>query len=299
MDPEFIVNGDLKMRGLSGIKKHIIFNWLKEKERLFRIVKNADIAVMDSYLAPLDIYRKISQLVKTPVYIDDNKRLKYPKGIIINCTICVERSKQFKNKDRVYLAGSQYIPLRKEFWDVPAKKIKKKISKVMITFGGDDSRDMTPKILKILNDNYKDCIKNVVVGKGFRNIGRTRKLGDRRTNFVYSPDAMVMKRLMLDSDIAISAGGQTLYEFARTGLPSIGICVADNQRRNVESWKRAGVVEYIGRYDDRDLPAKLLKGIKKISGHDERLKRGKIARRLVDGRGARRIVDALLKEDTA
>ena len=288
--PEFVVNGSVKSKDLAAVKRHRIFNWLEEKERLFKMAEKSDIAIIDSYLATSDIYDKISQLAKKPVYIDDNNRLRYPKGIVVNGTIYAGRLGYPKQKGTNYLSGSQYIPLRREFWNVPAKRIKRMIKALLITFGGDDSKNMTHWALKALKEKCKDMIKNVVIGRSFNDAESIRNLADKRTNFIYSPGAAMIKRLMLRSDIAITAGGQTLYELARTGTPAIGICIAENQRRNLEAWHKAGVVEYIGWFNDKDLSSKLLKGLDKVSGYAVRVKRSRLGRHFVDGKGVERII---------
>ena len=50
---------------------------------------------------------------------------------------------------------------------------------------------------------------------------------------------------MLNTDIAISAGGQTLYELAYLGVPTIAIVESDNQKNNVNAWKTSGCMEGI------------------------------------------------------
>ena len=292
--PEFIVSGDVTTEELSGFKRHRTFNWLKEKERLFSLIENVDIAIIDSYLADFDVYKKISQLAKISVYIDDNKRLVYPEGIVINGTIYAKELCYSRRKGTVHLLGSQYIPLRKEFWNMPAKRIKKKISSIMVTFGGYDSKNVTPKVLKALKDNYKDMRKFVVIGKGFKNIANIKRNGDKRTNFIYNPDAQMIKKIILDSDIAISAGGQTLYELARIGVPSIGICMAKNQERNLESWQKKDVIEYIGWYDNANLRKQLRKAIGYLAGADIRKNKSETGRKLVDGKGSLRAVKIIL-----
>ena len=52
-----------------------------------------------------------------------------------------------------------------------------------------------------------------------------------------------MLNLMLKSDICISGGGQTTYELARVGVPTIGICLAENQKNNLMGWKSLGFIE--------------------------------------------------------
>ena len=58
--PEFIVNGDDSILDLLSDKRHQIFNWIEKKEYLFDYIKNADIVIIDSYLAEKDIYERIS-----------------------------------------------------------------------------------------------------------------------------------------------------------------------------------------------------------------------------------------------
>lgn len=288
--PEFIINGSIKSKDLETVKRHRIFNWLEQKERLFKMAEESDIAIIDSYLATSDIYDKISQLAKKPVYIDDNNRLRYPKGIVVNGTMYAGRLDYPRQKGTTYLAGSRYIPLRREFWNVPSKNIKKTIAEILITFGGDDSKNMTARVLKTLKEKCKNMRKFVIIGRSFDDAERIKRLADKRTNFIYSPSAAMMKKVMLRSDIAITAGGQTLYELARTGTPSVGICIAENQRRNLEAWHKAGVVEYIGWFNDKDLSSKLLKGLDKISGYAVRVKKSGLGRHFVDGKGVERII---------
>jgi len=148
--PLFIVNGDNTVKDFIKNINHEIFNWLNEENKLFNLISNADVGIIDSYLADYTLYGNISKSFRIPVYIDDNKRIDYPGGIVINGTIHSEDLHYPERKDVTYLLGSKYIPLRKEFWDVPEKEIKETIKNVMITFGGDDSRNMTPKELSVL-----------------------------------------------------------------------------------------------------------------------------------------------------
>jgi len=64
--------------------------------------------------------------VKLAVYIDDNKRLDYPKGVVVNGSIHAKELNYSKKNGVKYLLGPKYIPLRKDFWEVPEKEIKEK-----------------------------------------------------------------------------------------------------------------------------------------------------------------------------
>lgn len=292
--PEFIINGDNNIEYLLKDVNYQIFNWLDDKSKLFEKVRDVDIVIIDSYLADISVYNTLSDLSKLSVYLDDNKRLDYPKGIVVNGSIYAEELNYPHTNGVTYLLGPRYTPLRKEFWEVPEKKIKEKIESIMITFGGGDAKNMTPKILAFLNNEYPNLIKNVIIGRAFENIDDIKKCADKNTNLIYYPDTEKMKEIMFESDIAISACGQTLNELASVGVPTIGICVADNQLGNIKEWKRSGFLEYAGRYSKGNIFEKIKNVIEHLKDAKERKNKFKVARKFVDGKGSLRVIRLLL-----
>ncbi len=293
---QFIVNGDSTIEHLLKNTEYKIFNWLEESDKLFNLLNNSDIVIIDSYLADEDFYEAMSESVALNVYIDDNVRINYPKGIIVNGSILAEKMDYPFVNQVEYLLGSQYIPLRREFWDVPEKKINESLQNIMITFGGDDLRNITPTILKILTEEYPLLNKKVIVGSGFKNISEIEDLKDDKTELIYYPDAKGMLNTMLESDIAISAGGQTLYELAMVGLPTIAIGVAYNQEHNVKNWQNVGFVEFAGFWDDENLHDNILEKLDLLKDQKVRIKKCIKGKESVDGKGAFRTVKNCLNK---
>lgn len=294
--PEFIINGDETAEEFLKGERHKILDWTFNEGKALDYVKEADIVIIDSYLAEYDFYQNISKLVKVPVYIDDNKRLDYPAGIVVNGTVFAEEMGYRQRKDIVYLLGSKYTALRKEFWEVPEKEIKGDLKNVMITFGGDDARNMTPKVLKLLCQNYQELTKNIIIGKGFQDIDKqeVETLKDSNTILTYSPDAEGMRKVMFESDVAISAGGQTLYELARMGVPTIAIAVADNQMNNIKGCQKAGFIEYAGWWRDNSLLGNVIAKLASLEKYSLRREKSLIGEQTIDGLGAIRTVKAIL-----
>ena len=275
---EFIINGDDYITSLLEDKKYTLFNWVEEKDKLFEIAKAFDAVVIDSYLAGKDIYCKLSELFKGRiVMIDDYQRLDYPKGFVVNPSICAESLNYPDIEGVKYLLGRDYIILRKEFWKVSEKRISKEIKKVLITFGGSDTsavlESIAGKLKKafdaefIIIDPVKDRLK-----------------------------AEDMLNMMLECDICISGGGQTLYELIRIGVPTIGICIVGNQRRNLECCGKKGLINYVGWYNDKKISNRIKYLIKNKFSYAERLKRFRAGKEGVDGRGIDRIVKNLLEK---
>ena len=273
--PNLIVNGDDSIKDLLKNKKHIIFNWLKEEKKRFNFVKDSNIIIIDSYLADIKCYKKISSLAKVSVYIDDNKRLNYPKGVVINGNIYAKRLNYPKKKSLIYLLGAQYAFLRKEFWKVPKKKINKEVNNILITFGGADYSDM---IYKIIN-----CLKNKFDFNFYIVDPKKKRI-----------DVKEMLNLMLKTDICIAGGGQTLYELARIGVPTIAVAVGKDQLRNVKGWQKKGFIEYAGWWQNVN-DVKIKNGLKRLLPQSIRLKRGRLGRVIIDGKGATRIISKLIR----
>ena len=292
--PELIVNGDETVLSFVKDKNCKIFDWLNNRESLFALIRDADIVFVDSYLADYDLYEKISDIAGAGVYFDDNIRMNYPKGFVVNGAILAERMSYSERKGVTYLLGVQYAPLRKEFWDVPAKPTRDILETAMITFGGADIRNLTPKVLKLLQNAYPRLFKKVIVGSSFQNIAEIEKLKDKNTELIYCPGAAEMKKVMLESYVVISAGGQTLYELARVGVPTIAVAVADNQSANIRGWQEVGFIEYAGVWDSSSIFRDIDRILQKMENHTLRKERIQRGMSLIDGKGCLRVVNFLL-----
>ncbi|BDU51153.1 UDP-2,4-diacetamido-2,4,6-trideoxy-beta-L-altropyranose hydrolase [Haliovirga abyssi] len=247
---EFIINGDEEVLDIIKNKKIRLIDW-RDENYLSNLLHKNDYVIIDSYLADKEIYKFISNKVGKILYIDDNQRIEYPKGIVVNPSI-YGKELNYPEKERIrYLLGANYVILRKEFLNIPIMKNhkdnkdnkdnKEKIEDILITFGGSDIKNITPKILKLLAKNDLKLKKHIVIGKGYKNIAQIKKEADNNTNFYYNLNAEEMKNLMLKCDFAISAAGQTIYELLRIGIPFVAIKVADNQENNIKGLSKLGI----------------------------------------------------------
>jgi len=293
--PKFYVNGDDTIQSLLNRIDVEISNWLENKSSFFEKISGTNIAIVDSYLADIDFYTRLSEEVDLLVCIDDNLRIPYPKGIVINGTFNAENWQFEKRRDVTYLFGSRYMPLRKAFWDIPEKEISDTVRTVMLTFGGEDSRNMTPKVLAQLNTTYPNLKKKVVIGKAFRHVEEIEKNRNDNVELIFSPDAEGMKKIMLDSDIAISAGGQTLYELACVGVPTVAMQVADNQRNNIQGAVKLGIISFAGCWNDIDIILKTISEVNHLYSKIERKKRYKITRASINKNATRDHIQYLLE----
>lgn len=293
--PVFLINGDETVESFVKDKCYKISSWLGRNDDPAYFIKDADIVVVDSYLLGRKFYDMIAQAARVPVYIDDNKRMDYPRGMVINGNIFANDLDYPKKEGVTYFLGTSYTPLRKPFWKLPPKKCGKAIERIMVTMGGDDSKGLTPKVLSLLQRIFPDAKKDVVIGSASLAAGDIEKKKDVNTTLFYNLQAEAMKNLMMKADIAVSAGGQTLYELARVGVPTVAVCAARNQLNNIIKWQESGFLNYAGPWDAKGLLKKIGDSIESLHSPNIRTKKAMKGREIMDGFGSRRIVAEVLR----
>jgi spore coat polysaccharide biosynthesis predicted glycosyltransferase SpsG/RimJ/RimL family protein N-acetyltransferase len=294
--PALFVNGDDECKSFIPGTKYEVFDWLNNQDELISKIKGSEIVIIDSYLAPLDLYQKIASCTTFPLYIDDYLRLDYPEGTVLNGSIDAEQLRYPIKTGTTYLLGPKYIPLRKDFWQGKEKTIKSDIQSVLITFGGQDLGNLTPRMLRLLVRNQSELNKKIIVGGGFKNLDLIHEAKDKQTEIYHSPSSAEMMRIMFESDIAISAAGQTIYELARVGVPTIAISVAENQKNNLTGWIKEEFLTSDFNYETVNLENRLLDVFNDYKKRDIRLKLSAIGRKKVDGLGAKRVVQSILDQ---
>lgn len=293
MVPDFIIQGDSTIKNMVAGKRYKISNWHR-KYLANDFLKKYEVIVVDSYSADSDFYKNVAANVRSPLYIDDTKRISYPRGTVLNGALCASRMSYPDNKDVRYLLGSKYVLLRKEFWNVPLRKVNSKINNIFVAFGGDDARNMVPNILKLLSRSLPLAKKTVIIGRAFINTGKIKRVCDKNTRLVYYPNARKIRDMMTRSDIAISAGGQTVFELARVGVPTIVVATADNQLNNIKGLAKERIVRYVGKWNSSNIFSKIIVVIKDMEKREVRKDMRDKGRRVVDGKGCKRVVTNLL-----
>ena len=288
--PEILVSGDDIVHQLLKNVRYELVDWINSRDTVRSAFSQADIAVVDSYLAGHEVYERLSRIVRVAVYVDDNNRIDYPIGVVANGSIGADNLNYKRKQGVSYLLGCKYVPLRKEFWNVPERLANNKIGNVLVTFGGEDIRNLTPGVLRLLVEKYPSIQKKVVIGSGYLAVDEITKRGDSLTEFVCSPGEREMKELMNEADFAVSAGGQTLYELARVGVPTIAVMVADNQAVNIKGWREAGFIIYAGSWQDKGIFENISRAMEDIRDVNARVRMSRVGREQVDGKGGMRIV---------
>ena len=136
------------------------------------------------------------------------------------------------------LLGPRYALLREEFGKERANCVARDraFKRVLINFGGSDPTQEVGKAIDAFLAAPLDesVCADVIFGPANSNAISImqRYGGNRRLNLVTHTERMAA--VMAEADLAIGAGGVSMWERACLGLPSIVVTVADNQRTGAE-----------------------------------------------------------------
>jgi len=294
--PRLVINGDGSVAAFTKGLNSDVRCWFEDGCLRGLLALNPGVVVIDSYIAPEAVYRTVSEAVRAAVFLDDYERIFYPLGFIVNPTACPEQFSYPAREGTVYLLGEGYMPLRSVFWDVPPRSVSERVGHILLTLGGSDMKQATPLCYQAVKAEYPSARKTVVLGHGCSPAADFFDQADGQTEFVAALDAGQMKARMMEADLAVSAGGQTLYELARSGVPALAVCVADNEVANIRGLKRKGVIEDCGRIDDPGVSARLREALRKYKDKEPRQRLVAAGQSCVDGQGAFRIVDAVVNK---
>lgn len=295
IDVEFVINGDDLVKEVLSGRKYRIEEWcmagvVKEDE----IIGN--ISIIDSYKASESIYRFIAEHSVKLLCIDDYNRMPYPRGFVVNPSIYTEELEYPLDRNINYLLGRDYVILRKAFSRNKLKYVRHDVKEILVTLGGSDIRNLTPKIIETLQNNYPEIKRNVVIGRGYDNIDNIKKISDCNTNILFNLNEDDMKNIMHESDVAITAAGQTVYELISMEIPFIPIQVIDNQVFTTKGLIKHKLVDKILYWDMINFQHELLSELNKMISYDKRKEINKKYRGYIDGLGVKRIISDLLRD---
>lgn len=167
--------------------------------------------------------------------------------------------------------------------------------RVLVAFGGTDRLDLTSRALDALSQAaLADLEVDVAMGPTCPHLARVQAAAAVRPRtrvHVAPPD---LAGLLATADVAIGAGGGSLWERCRAGVPAVVISAAPNQESACAWLGRQGIVAYAGT-EAEVTPAQLAAEVAALVGDGaRRAAMRQAARALVDGRGAHRVAETLV-----
>lgn len=198
------------------------------------------------------------------------------------------------------LCGPKYVPLHFEFQN--ARESKKLISErpehILVTLGGSDTYGFTPKVIEALLDYAIDREVTVITGPAFKHHDILDAVLSRRPeagfNILHAVSVSTMRKSIEWADVAVCAAGNSLFEMACLGTPSVVVCAEPFEEETAYRMNGFGfgmVVPFNMEPDVRKVKVLL----NELEDRGVRRAHSENGRRLVDGRGVERMADKILE----
>lgn len=261
--------------------------------------EKAELLLLDSYSITEDEFASYRKYAVKTAYIDDLCHFDPDVDMVINYDPAPPKDLYHAP---VQLLGTQYAPLREQFAGC-SFMARPAANRIFISTGGTDPCHIIEKLLKeFYTDRHWTALSilhcDVVMGAFFDDKYKSslKLIARRYPGITINEGVQDMVSLMSSCDIAITAGGTTLYELCAAGVPSIAFTMADNQVEFTKRFHEREAIYYVGdARKDNALPRNLAARLFAILPDKQaRTSLSANARRLVDGRGAERIAEAII-----
>lgn len=241
-----------------------------------------DAAIVDSYRATPELFERLCAVAGCVVAIDDVADRRLPTHLAVNGSFGASRLPYRGAPDTLFLLGTEYALLDPAFGEAPNRGTAEAVRRVLVTLGGGlVGEPLAPVVAAVrralpsatidlalgpLSDDDAGAREGVTLHRGLRSL----------------------RELMLRSDLAVTGGGMTIYECLAAGTPVVGVCLAANQRPNIDALSRAGLIV--------SAEPSLEDAIRRLAT-DAALRRRMSDEgwRRVDGRGAERVADEIVR----
>jgi spore coat polysaccharide biosynthesis predicted glycosyltransferase SpsG/CMP-N-acetylneuraminic acid synthetase len=197
-----------------------------------------------------------------------------------------------------FYAGPKYAILREHFHG-REKELRERPGMVLLTFGGSDPQQLTVKAARALRGLDPRVEVVAVAGPAFScreafEALQAALIDDRRVPLINEAGGHIAD-LMLEADLVLCSGGMSVYEIAALGTP--GLVLGQNMREDarMRAFAAHGTIEYLGLGTDVDEAALLAAARALLDDFPRRRAMSEKGRALVDGLGAMRAAEAVLR----
>ncbi|MEM7549081.1 MAG: GNAT family N-acetyltransferase [Bacteroidota bacterium] len=275
-----VIDGDES--ALNNASSYTILNW--KNESLTSLTNNDDIIVFDSYYFDAAKESKNLDEHKTILVIQDHQDCDESNDHFILAPIS---SKGFAAKN--VLSGIEYALLRKSFWQTPEIKISEEIKRILIIPGSGLSNSFLKSIIETAH--YKFTNASIYY------VGPENDFPDFIEKYTHLSENEI-RGIMTSSDLALTAGGQTLNELMVLGIPSLVFQTAENQKEQIAYWRNAGTITYFDITEGFN-QNKFEVLLTEYSGYNFRKQVSEQSKLLIDGLGGIRIAKIMVNDFVA
>jgi UDP-2,4-diacetamido-2,4,6-trideoxy-beta-L-altropyranose hydrolase len=206
-----------------------------------------DWLIVDHYALDSRWESVLRQAAKKILVIDDLADRRHDCDLLLDQNFYVDMQTRYTGKVPSHcqlLLGPRYALLRDEFRQM-REQIKPRsgpVKRILVFFGGVDADNYTGRAIEVLSEiDIPDLHVDVVIGAQHP-CREQIKRACTQYGFICHVQTEKMAELMAAADLAIGAGGSASWERCCLGLPTLTICVADNQRKLIADTASEGLL---------------------------------------------------------
>jgi UDP-2,4-diacetamido-2,4,6-trideoxy-beta-L-altropyranose hydrolase len=201
--------------------------------------------------------------------------------------------------DARVLVGPQFALVRPEFVAHRDQTLTRRregghLKHVLIALGLTDVEGITGRVVRALQPHLEGLVLDIVLADTAPSLPALKEQAKIDCGLRLHVDSHAMAELMSQADIAVGAGGSSVWERATLGLPTVTVVLADNQRRMAELMTEVGLTIAVDARE-ADFEAKLVEAVRRLVDNPA-LRRWLFEApcHACDGLGADRVAEALL-----
>jgi spore coat polysaccharide biosynthesis predicted glycosyltransferase SpsG len=243
--------------------------------------------IVDSYAVSTPWLEQCAAAGLRIAAFDDGCRLlSYPVDFVIDSAPMAEALPYHGRAGTRLLMGPDYFLLR---GDLVRGTSSAQGENILVTMGGSDPDDATHRVLEALRAAGISAPVQVVLGGSYQ--GKVRV--GRRSNVDVVANPASMASFFASAKVAITGAGQTALELASFAVPSILLQLSPDQQHIARGLASVGAA-FDGGPHQQLSDSHMINVLRNLLADPARRETmGHAGRRLIDGRGAERIADAL------
>jgi len=268
-------------------------SWVRQRGWRLARGKEArwDLIVADSYRFTLPQMRGMRRSARSVLAFDDSGGFRGPCDWILNSHVYAHSLTYPHAAGKGLLLGPRFHPMRRAFWGDPKTRgAASRIRQVVVALGGGAFDSFLEAIVAATTRALPG--RDIHVLKGPLSPGPRLPAG---LSVTLHDSPREVRPVLERGDVAISAGGQTLYELVRLGIPTIALSLVENQASNVAGMVGLGAAISVPAPQVPGFAASLGRVLRKLDRRPrQRDEMSQRQRALIDGRGALRVARLLM-----
>lgn len=259
-----------------------------------------DWLVVDHYGLDIEWEQRLRPHVNKLMVIDDQVSRHHDCDLLLDQNYSTDGERNYANfvpPSCLVLLGPSYALLRHEFRSI-RDRIKSRsyeLKRIMVFFTAGDDQGETLKAMRGIELFGQAEHVDVVVGQSNSSNAEINKRC-KELFWKYHCQVDYMPTLITDADLVIGAGGSSNWERCALGVPALVTILAENQASIAQALDRAGVVINLG-WNIGLQSADYEKALNSLD-HKRLSTMSEKAFELVDAKGAERVVEILLAEQS-